>query len=873
MSSPEIILNDWAISQGQNSEVRYEGVKGLFEPAIVRRGATIETFDGPGKVRGQPTAFMPRQFSIAAQIIDKTTWLRNMEFSDALMKAIQSRPTKIQVGTLFLEAELEPVDFDKLTNNAAILGYSLKGEAVPALWQSLYGYAVGTAQSIIVVDDRPDNSSYKLTGAVGATWVSVTNPGTAPCYADVTVSGLSASTVYYMRNVSASTPDRVVFTTDATGAKRISPDMGLVLMPGANKIQIETSAGLILTMTTMPFGFHGTKFRYLGNAASASTAIAGGRFSEGPAVFSLFRTGAAASMTAAGTLTTVQDMAPRIGVPTGGWTAAKAGLVLEQAAKNWILQSANLSDAAWTAIGVPTFGAADATLLPDGATAYPVIDDQAGVLEGVSQTATAAAGDWWTASIYMKKGAGGSPYPGIRISYTGGAAIFAAAIVDDALGTVEVEDSGGVGKVSIESCGTGYWRVRVSLLANAGATAVLLSYYPAYSNNQLVSSVAMTGTKTAGGAQLEKLPIHTSYIATTTAAITRNADLCAVAKPHNYLQYATKLGTASSSTFQAPWVKVAGANLLANAAGSNGTTTAQTLNFAAAADSCYQIVTPDIQPSTSFWCFAVAMRKAAASPVTSFDLKIKTSVTGSATYADYSTTVATTTVLMSDFADTTSTRTYYVSGTPAATAASIMCEMIRNSGNGSVVIESCRLVRGYFPGLPLTTEGSNVPLPANGWEWPTWLTQNGYIQFSGVLPVISTGLLYRIFGDYSAAGPAIFRDSASTTAQNFLTITYLNNAGASSSEASINVGAIWDSALHIFKLEWLNYTLSGTQYMYLRLYIDGVLKSTSANLASATVTAWTAPAQFAASDGNTFATIRDLSIGVPSLPSGAIAAN
>lgn len=89
------------------------------------------------------------------------------------------------------------------------------------------------------------------------------------------------------------------------------------------------------------------------------------------------------------------------------------------------------------------------------------------------------------------------------------------------------------------------------------------------------------------------------------------------------------------------------------------------------------------------------------------------------------------------------------------------------------------------------------------------------------------------------------------------------------------MGNVWDGALHTFKVEWRNYTLGGTQYMHLYLYVDGVAKYSSGNLATATVTNWSSDERLWVSKGEVYGVLRDLTIGAVSacaLPAGAIPA-
>lgn len=854
MAAPvAIILNDHNLTADHYVEVRYEGVRGLFEPAVVERGAVVSTFGGRAAIRALPTAFEPRTFEILGHIIN-STWLRNQATASALVKAIQGRPTRVQVGSLYLDAELEPVRYDRFLDLASRLGFAVAGEATSPLWTSLYGYSVGVAQGITVIDDRLDHTSYALTSTTSGAQVAVTNPGDAPTNAAIMIdiATIAAATTYYLRNTHAATPARIVFTTDATGAAYIGPDEGFILMPGANWIRVENSAGVLVPQTTT-FGFYGTPIKWLGNGDSADTTSYSGRFNEPIAPISLYRRGSASHYTATATRATPGDMAPRVGDPVFGTTAgavfttANVGLILEQASTNILTYSEDFTNAAWTKTGTTT-GQTDHE---GGATAVKLDLAVVGA-EILNNTSTAWGTDKHTFSIWAK-GDLGTEQIAIRL-------------VETTSGTVIATETLSVTttwkRYKITGTGAGANNVRVSVARVTTASFVLLAF-----------------------AQDEALPFPTSYIATTTAAVTRNADIAGVTRPQNYLMHTRDLtqnaAAAADGTAQTAltgWLRRGVTPATAARAGTaaDGTATCTTLTFADVGDSIYQIVQLDGRPSTTPVIFAVALRLGTIGGGGSIDLKLKRSASGSVgtnVYNHFSTTT-TTNVLMSDLS-ANATRTSYVSATPATTAADVMVEISGNTGTGTVLVESCRLVRSsYHPGRLLVTEGTAVPMPAQGWEWPEWGTQNGYIEVKAVLPPISTGANYAIIGQDSTGSArklAIRRLSASTTAQNYLTIDRSAD-GANQTTADIDVGAIWDGALHTIKLIWKNYELSGTQYMYLELDIDGVNKSASANLVTATVTKWTADEMLLLSDGKVQAVIRNLTIGVPTLPANSIPA-
>lgn len=859
---------------------------GLMEPAGHPKGAAIETFGGFVRVQPQATHYVPRSFTLDPCYLVGGNGLAELQRrKHDFWEWVKGRPSKLQIGSLELKVNLDPPQYKQRFESTTHLEFMLSGEALPALWLGMYGYAVGTSQSIVVVDDRLDHASLKFADVSGNGNVfTLANPGTAPTSVALMISGLTASTTYYLRNVDQDTGRRVAFTTAASGSTStawfLPAAAGLVVVPGTNTIRIEASAGTLITpasafkVAIVPYQ---TTWQFLGNEAD--------RFNEGPAVFTHYRRGLATYHSAAGTVTTADDQAARIGVPFGGWTAALAGLVLEGSSTNKFLQSEDIANGSWSSDSAPTF-ASSATLLPNGGTAQEVTDNDSLTHEGRFQTATSANGEVWTVSAWFKNEALGGSYPALRLEFTGGGTplrVHAYIDVVNGTGTTESMLGGATGTVKVSSAGSDYWRVSLTVTNNStGNTTVGGYYYPAMSTNGTIENVAAQGTKTVGGLQLEQKPWATSYIKTTTAAVTRNVDIAAAWLPHNYLRYSRDLTQnvaqttdSSAASDLTKWIRRGTTAIVAstrNTTVADATATGTTVTSDATTDSIFQIVTPDIRPNSSVWTFVVAVRKPAGNP-TSTDIKLKTS-TGGVTYDAFSATVATTTITWADIPDATSTRTYFVQGTPGATAANLMVEIIGNTGFGDIIVEACGLQRGTFPGPIVLTDSSNLPLPLNGYDWPDHITQNGYIEFDAVLPPISTGLTYYLFGDAATQAVAIYRASAELATQAFFYVARKNNNAVRTDEVSMNeaVPSIWNGALHTFKLWWRNYTTSGTQTMTYGVDVDGTNKFTSSNLASATVTSWATPERLWLSDGNSYVTMRNFDFGAYAVPAGSIPA-
>lgn len=204
-------------------------------------------------------------------------------------------------------------------------------------------------------------------------------------------------------------------------------------------------------------------------------------------------------------------------------------LLIEETATNLLLQSEDFST---TWVNTRSSDSTDTTTAPDGAsTADTLIEDAtASNTHFVYQDITKAASSLkYSLSVFVKA----KERSGVRLNVSDGAGN--AAYVDfstlTTVGTPSTSGSGfTAGAAGSEALANGWYRLFLTCVSNNATTlrsAVLL-------HNG--SSVTYTGDGSSGiylwGAQLEQSRTPTSYIATTTVAVTRSADLVSVAFPH-----------------------------------------------------------------------------------------------------------------------------------------------------------------------------------------------------------------------------------------------------------------------------------------------------------------------------------------------------
>jgi hypothetical protein len=217
---------------------------------------------------------------------------------------------------------------------------------------------------------------------------------------------------------------------------------------------------------------------------------------------------------ASGLIELVNDNVPRLDYPLGGIANGCPGLLVEPAATNLTVQSENFGTT-WGLVQLLAFGSGSvlnttATLDPYGTNladfivANTVLDQHR-----VEQTTASAAGSY-TFSVFLK--AGGYGFGRLRIGGIG-------ATFNLTTGAVSSTDTGIVS--SIQSYGNGWYRCIISKAASIANEIVRVNILQSGSGD-------FAGNGTSGiyifGSQYELGAVATSYIPTTTQAITRGAE-------------------------------------------------------------------------------------------------------------------------------------------------------------------------------------------------------------------------------------------------------------------------------------------------------------------------------------------------------------
>ena len=199
-------------------------------------------------------------------------------------------------------------------------------------------------------------------------------------------------------------------------------------------------------------------------------------------------------------------------------TGESLGLLVEEARTNIALRSEEFNDASWTKTrsSITT----NAVVAPDGiATADKLIASVDTNTHFVVQnvTLTVAA---WTFSVFLKQ----AEYTSARILVFDGTATTYGAIFNLSAGTLTSTSNSPLA-TSINASGNGFWRCSITVTGTVVAGNVQIRPVSGGTDN-------FTGDGTSGiytwGAMVEAGAFPTSYIPTTTATVTRAADVASI---------------------------------------------------------------------------------------------------------------------------------------------------------------------------------------------------------------------------------------------------------------------------------------------------------------------------------------------------------
>jgi hypothetical protein len=207
-------------------------------------------------------------------------------------------------------------------------------------------------------------------------------------------------------------------------------------------------------------------------------------------------------------------------------TGESLGLLVEEARTNLVLSSEEFDNAAWTKSG--TTVTPNASQSPTGATTADLVEvTTSGSSKSVfCNFSSLTASSNYTLSFYAKAGASSTVVAGLFVS------VFLGQYTFTLTGAGSVSTGVAGVSASITLAGNGWYRCQLTATTTGTAATVLI--YPNSISNVIGNSIYLWG------AQLEAGAFATSYIPTTSATVTRAADV------------ASMIGTNFSSWYNQP---------------------------------------------------------------------------------------------------------------------------------------------------------------------------------------------------------------------------------------------------------------------------------------------------------------------------------
>jgi hypothetical protein len=243
--------------------------------------------------------------------------------------------------------------------------------------------------------------------------------------------------------------------------------------------------------------------------------------SSGAGDLDVVRATTATRVNSNGLIESVASNIPRLDYTNGSCPS----ILVEPQRTNLVTYSSQFDNAAWSKLRSTI--TVNATVSPDGTqNADKIVENNEYNPHGIdSPSATVTSGTTYTASVFAK--ASERRYIFLALNYSsftsGNGVCF-----DLQTGTIVATGTGSSSAGTIKNFGNGWYRCTITLIANATASYTAL---PAIYIGNEVSSILpeYAGDGTSGiyiwGAQLEAGSYATSYIPTTSASVTRNADV------------------------------------------------------------------------------------------------------------------------------------------------------------------------------------------------------------------------------------------------------------------------------------------------------------------------------------------------------------
>lgn len=204
-------------------------------------------------------------------------------------------------------------------------------------------------------------------------------------------------------------------------------------------------------------------------------------------------------------------------------------LWVERAGKNSVLKSEALGGAEWSGAATVTD---DDAAAPDGNTTADLLDDTDGAATQDRNQALTVSDDSLnrSGSCFIKKTSGASVFPALELAYSGGTtAVTYRVQLNPNDGSTDDTTATSPKRAGVEDWNSDYYRLWIVGANNGtGNTTLTIRAIPASTTTLGSTEAGATGSHHFWGAQLEGLSggagAPSSYIPTTTAAVSRSAD-------------------------------------------------------------------------------------------------------------------------------------------------------------------------------------------------------------------------------------------------------------------------------------------------------------------------------------------------------------
>jgi hypothetical protein len=842
------ILGAVHLNDGVNSKFDWNRATGLSDTSQVGTGSIQQTFDGPFRVTPRLQTRAQRDVLLTGYIIHSGGLAEGWSRLLSVQQLVSAPLAVLQVGGLGLEVAPQTIRPERLkAMQGSTLDYTSTVTAVPGNWRAMYGYAEGSAYGMTVNGETLNHTNGNSTRTLDAFALAagnapaVTNLGTAPTPLVLTISVSGPRTTRFYVRCTAPGFTRRISITPVNGVATITEDMGLFVPAGTSYLRYEESSGALIA-GTIASSIYGTRWRWDGLATAESTRAL-------PIVYNTRQTRAYyanAAFTASSGLRTAHPDQPRFG-NSGTYSATTAGLLVEPDRTNLVLQSQAIDNASWATGGAGVAVVADTTTAPDGSNTADQITTTIATYGDRRQTITVSNTSVYVASVYCRAGAAG------------------------AASRLIVADGGGSTLASTEFTPGANW-ARYTVIFTTISTSISL---------RLASpSGGATSDNYWWGAQVELATGQTaanatSYIPTTSTTQTRRQDIVGVRRLENLVAWSNRFDktTAVSGTRGLWYVNGAAITTSTRQVGPSGVTDAASGVFAAG-QYIEQALLNAENLSGKTVEISIWVRNSTSTPNSQLTLRL----TDSAGFTEFD---------INDLTDDWRRITIQ-----RALGANITAVYLNLRGRGAVTAyfahaQATVVADGAYL-LTGTTNNANsisvpyvetqgIPYSAEGtWTYPRWLVQNGYIEADICFGETANPNL----GDRVIIGansnttltPSmhqgfIRRSSVTGSASNDIGFGKQNNNGTTAG-SWVPASTYYDGAYRKYRLEWVNYLMAGVRTLRLYLYIDG---TAVANATTSGATAWLEPPTLEIiNGGGCWQTMRNLVIGSPTLPTGAV---